>query len=105
MPATINFIREPKFRSIMDVAIMYSGGKDSNYAVKLAQDRGWNIRYLLSVKPTQTDCFLLHYATVEHTPLQAKAMGLKHHLIGCNVADAKEEAEIVRLFVVANEKV
>ncbi len=89
----------------MDVAIMYSGGKDSNYAVKYALDKGWNIKYLLSVKPTRTDCFLFHFATVEHTPLQAKALGLKHHLIGCSVADPKQEAEIVRQFVVSNEKI
>ena len=30
---------------------MYSGGKDSNYAVKHAIERGWNVKYLLSVKP------------------------------------------------------
>lgn len=89
----------------MNVAIMYSGGKDSNYAVKFAQDKGWNIKYLLSVKPTRTDCYLFHFATVEHTPLQAKALGLKHHLISCNVAEPKKEAEIVRKFVVDNEKV
>lgn len=89
----------------MNVAIMYSGGKDSNYAVKFALDKGWNIRYLLSVKPTRADCFLFHFATVEHTNLQAEALGLKHHLLSCSVADPKKEAEIVRQFVAANEKV
>ena len=89
----------------MEVAIMYSGGKDSNYAVKYALDKGWKINYLLSVKPSRTDCFLFHYATVEHTKLQAEALGLKHHLLTCSVADPKEEAEIVRQFVVSNEKV
>ena len=76
----------------MDVAIMYSGGKDSNYAVKHALDQGWNIKYLLSVKPTRTDCFLFHFATVEHTNLQAEALGIKHNLLSCSVADPKKEA-------------
>ncbi len=89
----------------MRVAIMFSGGKDSNYAVKYALDKGWDIRYLLSVKPTRTDCYLFHFATVEHTKLQAEALELKHHLLTCSVADPKEEAEIVRKFVVSNEKV
>jgi len=89
----------------MDVGILYSGGKDSNYAVKHALDKGWNISYLLSVKPTRTDCFLFHFATVEHTKLQADALGFKHHLITCDVADPKQEAEIVREFVAANEKI
>ena len=84
---------------------MYSGGKDSNYAVKHALDNGWNIKYLLSVKPTRTDCFLFHFATVENTKLQAQALGLKHHLLSCGVANPKKEADIVKSFVVANEKV
>ena len=84
---------------------MYSGGKDSNYAVKKAKDKGWEISYLLSVKPTRTDCFLFHYATVEKTPMQAEALGLKHHLITCETADAKKEAEIVKDFVATQEKV
>jgi len=74
---------------------MYSGGKDSNYAVKHALDKGWNIKYLLSVKPTRTDCYLFHFATVEHTKLQAEALGLKHYLISCTVADPNKEADIV----------
>lgn len=88
----------------MNVAVMYSGGKDSNFAVQYALERGWNIKYLLSVKPTRTDCYLFHFATVEHTPLQAEALGLKHYLIGCSVADPRKEAAIVEKFVADKQK-
>ncbi|MBI2549891.1 diphthine--ammonia ligase [Candidatus Woesearchaeota archaeon] len=88
----------------MNVAIMYSGGKDSNYAVGYAQQRGWNVKYLLSVKPTRTDCYLFHFATVEHTPLQAEALGLKHYLLSCGVADPRKEAAIVEKFVAERQK-
>ncbi len=88
----------------MNVAVMYSGGKDSNYAVQYALEKGWNVRYLLSVKPTRTDCYLFHFATVEHTPLQAEALGLKHYLLGCDVADPKKEAAIVEKFVAEKQK-
>lgn len=80
----------------MRVAIMFSGGKDSTFAVDYALERKWKIEYLLSVKPTRNDCFLFHYATVEHTPKQAEILGLKHKLITCNIADPKMEAELVR---------
>ena len=83
---------------------MYSGGKDSNFAVQYALERGWNIKYLLSVKPTRTDCYLFHFATVEHTPLQAEALGLKHYLLSCSVADPKKEAAIVEKFVAYKQK-
>ncbi|MBI2144719.1 diphthine--ammonia ligase [Candidatus Woesearchaeota archaeon] len=88
----------------MNVAVMYSGGKDSNYAVQFALEKGWTVKYLLSVKPTRTDCFLFHFATVEHTPLQAEALGLKHYLLSCDVADPVKEAAIVEKFVAERQK-
>jgi len=86
----------------MRVAILFSGGKDSTYAVEYALSRGWDIAYLLSVKPTRKDCYLFHYATVEHTKEQAKILGLKHILVKCNVADPKKEANIVKEVVEKN---
>jgi len=89
-------------KDIKKVAVLYSGGKDSNYAVEYCLERGWEIAYLLSVKPNRKDCYLFHYATVEHTALQAKALGLKHILVDCNVADPVKEAEIVKNVVEGN---
>ncbi len=87
---------------LMDVAIMYSGGKDSTLAIEYAMSRGWNIKYLLSVKPSRKDCYLFHYATVEHTKQLAEILGFKHILIGCDVADAEKEAELIREVVEKN---
>ena len=89
-------------KSIKKVAVLYSGGKDSNYAVEYCKKRGWEIMYLLSIKPNRKDCYLFHYATVEHTGLQARALGLKHILVECDVADAVKEAEIVKNVVEEN---
>jgi len=89
----------------MKVAVMYSGGKDSTFAVDFAKEKGWDIRYILSVKPTRTDCFLFHYATVEHTHHLAKMLGVKHVLKTCDVADPMLEAEIVKQAVLAEEPV
>ena len=89
----------------MKVAILYSGGKDSTFAIDHALEKGWEIAYLLSVKPTRTDCFLFHYATVEHTPTLAKILGIRHILTSCDVADPKKEAEIVKNIVAKEEKV
>ncbi len=89
----------------MNVAVMFSGGKDSTFAIDYCMSRGWNIEYLLSVKPTRTDCFLFHFATVEHTPVLAAQMGLKHVLTSCSVADPEQEAEIVKQEVMKQPKV
>ena len=86
----------------MDVAIMYSGGKDSTLAIEHAISKDWNVKYLISVKPSRNDCYLFHFATVEHTREIAKILGLKHIYVTCNVADPKKEADIIREIVAKN---
>ena len=78
---------------------MYSGGKDSTFAIDLAKEKGWDIRYLISIKPTRTDCYLFHYATVEHTRELAKMLKIPHILEKCSVADPEKEANIVKNIV------
>ncbi len=86
----------------MKVAVLYSGGKDSAHAIDFALRKGWTIDYLLSVKPNRTDCFLFHFPTVEHTPLIAQSLGIKHILIPCTVADPTLEANLVKEIIEKN---
>ena len=102
MPEKNLFKVMPRGFKYMNVAILFSGGKDSTLAVETALAKAWNISYLLSVKPTRKDCYLFHYATVEHTPKIAEMLGLKHKLVSCSVANAKKEAEIVKRVVEKN---
>ena len=88
----------------MDVAILYSGGKDSTFAIQHATDKGWNIKYLISVKPTRKDCFLFHYATVEQTKELAKMLQIPHFYVKCRVAEPVKEAGIVKSVVEKNQK-
>ena len=83
----------------MDVAILYSGGKDSTYAIEYCQNKGWNIKYLISIKPNRTDCYLYHFATVELTKELAKILGYKHFYLSCEIADPEKEALIVKNLV------
>ncbi len=88
----------------MDVAVLYSGGKDSTFAVNFAKEKGWNIKYLISVKPTRKDCFLYHFATVEHTKDIAKILEIPHIYVKCKVADPYKEAQIVKEVVEKQQK-
>ncbi len=88
----------------MDVAILYSGGKDSTYAIEYCQNKGWNIKYLISVKPNRTDCYLFHFATVELTKELSKILGYKHFYLNCTVADPVKEAQIVKDLVLEQQK-
>lgn len=89
----------------MKVALLYSGGKDSTFALQHCKEQGWDIKYLMSVKPTRKDCFLFHFATVEHTPKIADMLNIPHKLLSCSVADPKQEAQVVRAAVEEEEKV
>jgi uncharacterized protein (TIGR00290 family) len=89
----------------MKVGILYSGGKDSTFAIDYCMEKGWEIEYLLSFKPTRTDCWLFHYATVEHTPVLAKQLGISHDVLPCDIADPKLEAQLVKKAVEFRPKV
>ena len=88
----------------MDVAILYSGGKDSTFAIQHAAEKGWNIKYLVSVKPTRKDCYLFHYATVELTKDLSKMLNTPHFYVKCRIADPVKEANIVKEVVEKNQK-
>lgn len=88
----------------MDAAILFSGGKDSTFALQHARERGWNVKYIISVKPTRKDCFLFHYATVEQTREISKMLGIPHFYVKCRVADPIKEANIVKDVVESNQK-
>ena len=88
----------------MKVAILYSGGKDSTFAIQHAREKGWDIKYLISVKPTRKDCFLFHYATVGLTKELASTLQIPHFCVKCEVSSPAKEAEIIKNIVEKNQK-
>ncbi|MBI2085491.1 MAG: diphthine--ammonia ligase [Candidatus Aenigmarchaeota archaeon] len=79
----------------MRVAILYSGGKDSNFALLTALRNGWEVEALISVKPKNEEAYLYHYATAELTRLQAESIGVKHFLLECNEIGPEKEAAVL----------
>ena len=60
----------------MQVAALFSGGKDSTYAVYAAQQRGWDVTHLISIRPADPASMLYHVPNLHVTPLLAEAMGI-----------------------------
>jgi len=60
----------------MKVALLFSGGKDSAYALWTASSFGWEVKVLLTMLPTSDSSYMFHRPNVEWTPLQAEAMDL-----------------------------
>ena len=68
----------------MKLASLFSGGKDSAYAIYLAQKQGHEIKCLLSVFPKSDESHLLHYPNIELTKLQSESMNIPQLTITSN---------------------
>jgi len=60
----------------LKVAVLYSGGKDSTYALWWALHQGWEVKYLVSVVPKNRESYMFHVPNVELTELISKSTGI-----------------------------
>ena len=65
----------------MKVASLFSGGKDSTFALWCAQMQGWDIVALVTVYPESKDSWMFHFPAIKWTRLQAEAIGIPHVVI------------------------
>lgn len=64
-------------RSPIRVGILYSGGKDSNYALyRISQDPKFEIACLIVIIPKEPHSMLFHHVNIKWTELQARAMDI-----------------------------
>lgn len=73
------------------VSALFSGGKDSAYAVYLLQQQGWEVVSLLTVIPRNEGSYMFHRPNAQWTTLQSKAMGIPVKTVE---SDAEEEKEL-----------
>ncbi len=59
-----------------NIACLYSGGKDSTYALHWAYLQGFRIKCLITLHPLRRDSWMFHRPCIEVTKFQAKALGL-----------------------------
>jgi len=60
----------------MRVAVLYSGGKDSNYALYWALKQGFDVKYLVSMVSESEESYMYHVPNIHLTELQARAVGI-----------------------------
>jgi ABC transporter with metal-binding/Fe-S-binding domain ATP-binding protein len=83
----------------MRVAALFSGGKDSAYALYLAQQQGWEVVTLLTVVPRSEDSYMFHVPNIQWTSLQAEALGIPIKLRESEGEKEKELADIEELMM------
>ena len=60
----------------MKVACLFSGGKDSTYALHWAVLQGFRVECLVTLKPARADSWMFHRPCIELSKLQSKALGI-----------------------------
>jgi ABC transporter with metal-binding/Fe-S-binding domain ATP-binding protein len=75
----------------MKLASLFSGGKDSTYAIYMVQKQGHDIACLLSVFPNSDESHLLHHPNMAWTKLQSESMNIPHLLISSDSDNTDEE--------------
>ncbi len=89
----------------MRIAALFSGGKDSTFAIHAARMMGHSVVCLVTVRPASEDSRLLHHPNIGHTMLQAEAMGIPHVVVsvdavgggsgGGDATDPKREVDAI----------
>ncbi|MBN2334674.1 diphthine--ammonia ligase [Candidatus Bathyarchaeota archaeon] len=62
----------------MRLAALFSGGKDSCYAARLAELEGHDLSYLVSMRSENPDSYMFHTVNIGLTELQAYAWGKEY---------------------------
>jgi len=77
----------------LKLASLFSGGKDSTYAIYKAKQEGHSVECLVSIFPQSEESYLLHYPNISVTSLQSLAMKIPQILSSVKSTDPKIELE------------
>ena len=75
----------------MKLGSLFSGGKDSTFAIHLAQKDGHDVACLLSIFPKSEESHLLHHPNLQWTKLQSESMKIPQLTISSDSDDTDDE--------------
>ena len=79
----------------MKLASLFSGGKDSTYAIYAVQKQGHTVKCLLSIFPKSDESHLLHYPNMKWTKLQSESMGIPQLSVTSNSDETDDELSLI----------
>ena len=80
----------------MKLAALFSGGKDSTYAIHLAKQQGHEVKCLLSVFPKSEESHLLHFPNIKLTGLQSESMKIPQITIESSSDETSTELGLMK---------
>ncbi len=75
----------------MKLGSLFSGGKDSTFAIYLAQKQGHEVTCLLSIFTKSDESHLLHYPNLQWTKLQSQSMNIPQLTINSKSDETADE--------------
>ena len=79
----------------MKLAALFSGGKDSTYAIYLAKQQGHEVKCLLTIQPNSDESHLLHHPNLKWVSLQSKSMDIPQIIEGSFSDDTETELQLI----------
>ncbi|MEM1572314.1 MAG: diphthine--ammonia ligase [Pyrobaculum sp.] len=79
----------------MKVCVLYTGGKDSHYALLKVLEAGHEVVCLATAAPIREDSYMFHSVNVRWSLLHGEAMGLPHYLLKVS---GEKEVEVEELY-------
>ena len=73
----------------MRAIALFSGGKDSTYAIYLAMQQGYQVERLVTIFPEREDSYMYHVPVIERTRMLAEAMEIPQDVY--SIGDSVEE--------------
>ncbi|MBM2852670.1 MAG: diphthine--ammonia ligase [Candidatus Nitrosotenuis sp.] len=77
----------------MNLAALFSGGKDSAFSIYEAQNHGHTVKCLVTILANSEDSHLLHHPNIRLASLQAKSMKIPQIVIEAKSNDTTTELE------------
>ncbi|HWP78824.1 MAG TPA: diphthine--ammonia ligase [Candidatus Nitrosotenuis sp.] len=80
----------------MNLAALFSGGKDSTFAIYEARRLGHVVKCLITILTPSAESHLLHHPNIEITSLQARSMKIPQITIKADSTDTRMEIELIK---------
>ncbi|MEZ0249327.1 MAG: diphthine--ammonia ligase [Thermoproteus sp.] len=78
----------------MELTALYTGGKDSHYAIIKAVEAGHEVKCLLTAEPARLDSYMFHAVNARWALLHGEAMGIPHYLFQVSGVKEREVEEL-----------
>ena len=83
----------------MNLAALFSGGKDSTYSIYKVKEMGHDVKCLITIFPKSANSHLLHFPNIELTKLQSETLKIPQITSTSNSDDSSEEMDLLEALI------